>query len=171
MAVRELTSRHPFQQIRNLKRVFSVRFSAMDIESQFWTLVETANQLNAEASRINNDEEEPIDSNRMVEPTYLAICKLVSDHPEMRKVFVRCFIDLVLLKRESPWMLVPFCMRALKMPEVKEAMSREMDRNFGTARYASLMNYCSSVMHAYNDAVWENAIAFDYFAHELDSEK
>ncbi|NQU22882.1 MAG: hypothetical protein HQ567_16515 [Candidatus Nealsonbacteria bacterium] len=143
----------------------------MDVETQFWSLVETANQLDEESWRIlNDDDSEPVDSNRMVEPTYLAICKLVSDHPEMRDVFVRCFSDLVLLERKSPWMLVPFCMRVLKMPEIRDTLGREMDENRGTARYASLMNYCSSVMHAYLDEVWENAIAFDHFAHELGSQ-
>ncbi len=143
----------------------------MDVATQFWTLVDAANELDAEAWRIlNDDNEDPIDSNRTVEPTYLAICKLVEHHPAERHVFVRCFEELVLGKRKSPWMLVPFCMRVLRMPEIKDTLSREMDETQGTARYASLMNYCSSVMHAYHDEVWENAIAFDSFAHELNSE-
>ncbi|HUE74058.1 MAG TPA: hypothetical protein VMP01_24470, partial [Pirellulaceae bacterium] len=118
----------------------------------------------------NDDNEDPVDSNRMVEPTYLAICKLVADHPAERLVFVRCFEELVLWKSISPWMLVPFCMRVLRMPEIADTLGREMDETRGTARYASFMNYCSSVMHAYHDDVWENAMAFDYFAHELNSE-
>lgn len=142
----------------------------MDIATQFWTLVETAKELDSNAWRVNNgDCEDPVDSNRMVEPTYLAICKLVTDHPAERDVFVRCFEELVLWKRKSPWMLVPYCMRVLRMPEIKDTLSREMDKTRGTSMYASLMNYCSSVMHAYHDDVWENAIAFDTFAHELSS--
>lgn len=145
----------------------------MDVESEFWSLVQTANELAAEASRIlRDDDAEPVDSNRMVEPTYLAICKLVTDHPAERDMFVRCFAELILLKRESPWMLVPFCMRVLRMPEIKTTLHQEMDRRgAGTAAYARMMNYCSSVMHAYYDDVWEEAIAFDTFAHELESQK
>ena len=140
----------------------------MDIESQFWNLVDIANGFDADAWRIlNDDTEEPVDSNRMVEPTYLAICKLVTDHPAERDAFVRCFSELVLQNRKSPWMLVPFCMRVLRMPEIKDALHREMDRRgSGTAAYATMMNYCSSVMHAYHDDVWEEAIGFDTFAHE-----
>ena len=140
----------------------------MDVESQFWNLVDTANKLDAEAWRsLSDDSEQPVDSNRMAEPTYLAICKLVTNHPAERDVFVRCFSELVLRIRKSPWMLVPFCMRVLRMPEIKDALHREMDRlGSGTPAYATMMNYCSSVMHAYHDGAWENAIAFDTFAHE-----
>lgn len=141
----------------------------MDLESQFWDLVQNANELDAKAFRILNDvNAESIDSNRMVEPTYLAICKLVTDHPAKRDIFVRCFSDLVLLKRKSPMMLVPFCMRLLRLPEIKIALQEEMNRlGSGTAAYANMMNYCSTLMHAYHDDVWENAIAFDTFEHEL----
>ncbi len=141
----------------------------MDIESQFWNLVDTANELEADAWHVlKDDSEELIDSNRMVEPTYLAICKLVMDHPVERDVFVRCFSELVLQNRKSPWTLIPFCIRVLRMPEIKEVLHREMDRlGPGTLAYAKMMNYCSCVMHSYSDDIWEYAFAFDTLAHEL----
>lgn len=141
----------------------------MNIESQFWNLVETANLLDAEERRIlNDDNAQPIDTNRMVEAIYLAICRLVTAHPAERGVFVGCFTELVLQNRKSPWMLVPFCMRVLRFLEIKEVLHREMDRRkYGTAAYATMMNYCSSVMHAYDDKVWENAIGFETFAPQM----
>jgi hypothetical protein len=139
----------------------------MNVESQFWSLVEAANGLEAEARRWHNDDDsEPVDENRKVEPVYLAICELVTNHSAERDVFVRCFTELVLWKRQSPWLLVPFCMRVLRLSEVQQALAQEMDATRDTARWASRMNYCSSVMHAYVDAVWEQGIAFDTFANE-----
>lgn len=140
----------------------------MDVESQFWSLVDAANELDVYARRIERDTEEPIDSHRMVEPTYLAICKLVTDHPAERDVFVRCFSELVTQNRKSPWMLVPFCMRVLRLHEIKDVLHCEMHRRKSdVVAYTTMMSYCSSVMHAYNDDVWENAIGFDTFAYEL----
>lgn len=141
----------------------------MDLQSEFWKLVGEAKRRDAEASRIltGDDSDVTVDSNRMVEPVYAAIVRLVQGHPEAREEFVRCFSELVLWKREAPWMLVPFCMRALRFPEIQQLLHDDMDAHRGTAYYARRMNYCSSVMHAYNDNVWEDAIAFDYFSHEL----
>ena len=141
----------------------------MDVESQFWQLVDHAIDLDAEASvDVDGDVNAGFDSNRLLEPTFLSICQLVSGNPRDRSVFVCCFTELVLGKRQSPWMLVPFCMRALRMPEIEQALACEMDAIRGTARYASMMNYCSAVMHAFHDDVWEHAVAFEYFAHETD---
>ena len=137
----------------------------MALETEFWALVDTASELDAEASRINDDDAaEPVDSNRHVESTYLAICDLVIRNPEFRDLFVRCFCELMLWQRQSPWMLVPFCMRVLRLPEVQSALAADMESNKGTAYYARRMNYCSSVMHAYRDDVWENACMFDTFS-------
>ena len=144
--------------------------SSMGIEADFWKLVDKANCIDEEASRIlKDDTADPVDVNRMLEPTYLAICQLVTDHPGKRDVFVRCFSELVLYNRPSPWCLVPFCMRVLRLAEVKEVLSHDMDAHRGTAYYATRMNYCSAVMHAYLDDVWEMAIEFDYFSDEVPS--
>lgn len=142
--------------------------TCVDVETQFWQLFDAANELDGDAWRIfSDDTEEPVDFNRKVEPTYLAICRLVTEHPAERDVFVLCFSELVVQNRKSPWMLVPFCMRVLRMHEIKDLLHREMDRRgYGKVSYAKIMNYCSSVMHAYQDDVWENAIGFDTFAHE-----
>ena len=55
----------------------------MALETEFWALVDTANELDAEAARINDDDSaEPVDSNRYVESTYVAICDLVAQNPK-----------------------------------------------------------------------------------------
>ena len=137
----------------------------MALETEFWALVDTASELDAEASRINDDDAaEPVDSNRHVESTYLAICDLVIRNPEFRDLFVRCFCELMLWQRQSPWMLVPFCMRVLRLPEVRTALAADMDSHKGTAHYAGRMNYCSSIMHAYLDDEWQDASSFDTFS-------
>lgn len=142
-----------------------VRRSLMALETEFWALVDTANERDAEASRINDDDSaEPVDSNRYVELDYLAICDLVTQNPDSRDLFVRCFCELMLWQRKSPWMLVPFCMRVLRLPEVRSALAHDMDSNKGTAYYARRMNYCSSIVHAYLDDVWEDAFMFDTFS-------
>ena len=139
----------------------------MALETEFWALVDTANELDAEAARINDDDSaEPVDSNRYVESTYVAICDLVAQNPKSRELFVRCFCHLMLWQRKSPWMLVPFCMRVLRLHEVRTALTNDMDSHGGTPHYARRMNYCSSIMHAYLDGVWKDAIMFDTFAHE-----
>ena len=145
---------------------------SVDISCQFWTLVDKANRLDGEAHRILSDDasEVIVDSNRMVEPAYVEIVQLVKDHPERRSEFVGCFSELALWKRRCPWMLVPFCMRALRLPEIQELLQRDMEANQGTAYYARRMNYCSSVMRAYYADVWEDATSFDFFAHELNQE-
>ena len=141
----------------------------MNLETQFWNFVEQANRLEAEARRINNaDDDTPVDENRMTEPAYAAIVELVQAHPESRDVFVRCFSDLILWKRNAPFMLVPFCMRALRMPEILEVIRRDQTEHpYGTPYYANRMNFWDSIGHAYTDQVWMHAIAFDYFEHEL----
>ena len=142
----------------------------MDIESQFWNLVEDANRLHAQAYRLLTDEESnvTVDSNRMVEPVYVAIVQLVKEHPESREIFVRCFSDLVLWKQKAPWMLLPFCMRVLRMPEILAVIRRDqLEHPYGTAHYAARMNFWDAIGHAYSDQVWMHAIAFDYFEYEL----
>ena len=37
----------------------------------------------------------------------------------------------------------------------------------GTAYYATHMNYWSAINHAYLDDVWESAICFDFYRHEV----
>src|SRR5207237_435649 len=76
---------------------------------------------------------------------------------------------LVLWRRHAPWPLAGFCMRRLRFPEIKELIHRDADEHKGTAYYADRMNYWSSVMHAYYDAVWEDARMWAYYAHELEA--
>ena len=136
----------------------------MLIDTEFWALVDTANKLDAEAFRINESEvADFLDSNRYVEPIYLAICDLVNQHPASRELFVQFFCELMLWNRNSPWMLVPFCMRVPRLPEVRIALAEDMDAHRGSAYYARRMNYCSSIMHAYFDDVWKDAMLFDTF--------
>jgi hypothetical protein len=95
------------------------------------------------------------------------IMRLVERHPDDRALFVRCFSELVLWRRDGPWMLVPFCMRHLRFPEIPDLIARDADEHKGTAYYASHMNHWSAINHAYLDRVWECAFMYDFYAHEL----
>ena len=96
--------------------------------------------------------------------------QLVESNPERRETFVRCFSDVVLWQRPAPYMLVAFCMRRLRFPEIPELIQRDAETHKGTAYYADHMNYWSGINHAYFDKVWESAICFDFYRHEVDEE-
>ncbi len=131
----------------------------MDVEARFWELCDEALRL---------DEVHWSDC-RGHEPPMVEIIELVERHPEYRDVFVRCFSEIVLWRRRVPWSLAAFCMRRLRFPEIRELLHRDADAHKGTAYYADRMNYWSTIMHAYHDAVWEEADMWPYYSHELAS--
>ncbi len=131
----------------------------MDAEFVFWELCDKALQLD---KSIGED-------NRGHEPPMVEIIELVEKHPERRDVFVRCFSEIVMWRRQAPWSLVAFCMRRLQLPEIKELIHRDMDAHKGTAYYAGHMNYWSTIMHAYYDTVWQEANMWPYYFHELET--
>src|SRR5262245_17141000 len=104
------------------------------------------------------------------EQAMVEIIKLVEANPEDRSTFVRCFSDLVLWKRPAPYLMVAFCMRRLRFPEIPELIHRDAEAHEGTAYYAHHMNYWSAINHAYLDKVWESAICFDFCRHEVNDE-
>jgi hypothetical protein len=130
----------------------------MDIESRFWELCDEARRLELEDD--NGD-------CKSYERPMVEIIFLVERYPEHRDLFVRCFSQIVLWQRIAPWMLVPFCMRRLRFPEIQNLVRRDAKEHENTAYYASHMNYWSSIMHAYHDAIWEDAGMWEFYAHEL----
>jgi hypothetical protein len=108
---------------------------------------------------------------RVSEQAMVEIINLVKKHPEHRSTFVRCFSDLVLWKRPAPFLLVAFCMRRLRFPEIFALIARDAKEHEGTAYYASHMNYWSVISHAYLDEVWECALCFDFYRHEVSQDE
>ena len=143
----------------------------MNIEAQFWALCDEADQHDTAGFQKLCDHRESADSVeaevRACEQAMVKIIDLVEKHPEHRSTFVRCFCDLVLWKRKSPFLLVPFCMRRLRFPEIQDLILRDAAEHKGTEYYASHMNLWSTINHAYSDEVWENATSFQYYANEV----
>jgi hypothetical protein len=133
----------------------------VDVEARFWELCAEATRLDDEIWSDCRGHERP-----MVE-----IIELVERHPEQRDLFVHCFCEVAMWRRPAPWSLVAFCMRRLRFPEIKELIHRDAAEHEGTAYYANHMNYWSTVMHAYHDAIWEEAAMWAYYSHELKSER
>jgi hypothetical protein len=143
----------------------------MDVEAEFWRLCEEAARFDESSSRKLQDDtcsaDEVWDDERAAERAMVKIIDLVERHPEHRLTFVHCFSDLVMWRRPAPYLLVAFCMRRLRFPEIPELIHGDADAHKGTAYYADHMNYWSVINHAYLDEVWENALSFDYYRHEV----
>jgi len=128
----------------------------MDLEARFWELCDKAARL-----------EDLHGDCRAFERPMIEIIELVDAHPAHREMFVRCFEQVVLWQRHAPWSLAPFCMRRLRFPEIQELVHRDAKEHEGTAYYARHMNYWSDIMHAFDDVVWEDAVMWPYYTHEL----
>ena len=100
---------------------------------------------------------------RALEPSLVAILQLVQERPEARLFFVEKFVEIAVGRLEAPTELVPFCMRELRFPEVRQAVAKHFDELHAIQRHARYMNFCSDVMKAYDDFVWEDADLWDYF--------
>lgn len=100
---------------------------------------------------------------RVVEPVYLEVLRLVLANPDSREFFVERFVAMATWTLASPGALVPFCMRELRFPEVLQAVRAHMDQLYAVQKHARYMNYCSDVVKAYSDFVWEDADMWDYF--------
>ena len=146
-----------------------------DIEAQFWELCDRASQHEVAGSRkLNDDSVSPDEAHveaQASEQAMVEIIKLVEAHPEYRATFVRCFSDLVLWKRPAPYLLVAFCMRRLRFPEIPDLIRRDAETHTGTAYYADHMNYWSAINHAFLDKVWEDALCFGSYKHEVNEEE
>jgi hypothetical protein len=102
-----------------------------------------------------------------VEPLLVEILKLVKARPEERQTFVELFLAVDAGTIDAPMYLIPFCMRELKFPEIRERLYNECEHEQGTERFVRRMNYISDVFHAYDDPVWEDAVMWPYYAFEL----
>jgi hypothetical protein len=142
-----------------------------DIEAQFWELCDKANCHDESHYRKlcdNNASADEVEFEaRASERAMVEIIDLVEKNPAHRPAFVRCFSDLVLWKRNAPFLLVAFCMRRLRFPEIAELIARDAEQHAGTSYYASHMNYWSAITHAYIDKVWESAMCFDFYKNEV----
>jgi hypothetical protein len=142
-----------------------------DVEARFWELVERAARHDEASRRLASSEGASLDEieieEKAAEAAMVEIVALVERDAEHRPVFVRCFEELTLWKRPSPFLLVAFCMRRLRLPEIPQLIGRDASAHSGTAYYAQRMNYWSAINHAYLDEVWECAACFDLHENEL----
>jgi hypothetical protein len=143
----------------------------LDLEARFWELCGRATRHDEQYSRkMADDSVSPGEAYREAQASERAmaeIIELVQANPEHRPTFVRCFSDLVLWRRPAPFLLVAFCMRRLRFPEIPELIRRDAEAHTGTAYYADHMNHWSTISHAYTDVVWECAECFEYYSHEV----
>ena len=143
----------------------------LDVEARFWELCDRATRHDeAHCRKLSNDAVSPDEAHmeaRASEEAMVEIIRLVESNPEHRPTFVRCFSDLVLWKRPAPILLVAFCMRRLRFPEIPELIRRDAVAHDGTAYYADHVNYWSAINHAYFDEVWESAMCFDFYRQEV----
>ena len=126
------------------------------IEHQFVQLCQQADDLDWKT-----------DDCRAVEPLMIAILALVKAHPAHRGLFVQLFSAVDNGAIPAPHYLVPFCMRELQFAELQDKLLQECADDQNTERFRRRMNYISNVMHAFDDAVWEQADFWPYYAHEL----
>jgi hypothetical protein len=142
-----------------------------DVEKRFWELCDEAVRHDEASYQKLTDEsasgDEVEQEDRAVERAMAKIIELVEANREERDTFVRCFSELVLGERPQPFLLVAFCMRRLRFPEIPELIRRDADAHKDTGYYARRMGYWSAINHAYLDKVWENAGGFEYYAHEV----
>ena len=146
-----------------------------DIEARFWELCGQAlRHEDAHYRILEDDSESPDEAHSEIqasEQAMVEIIELVEANPDYRSTFLRCFCDLVLWKRPAPYLLVAFCMRRLRFPEIPELIRRDADAHKGTVYYADRMNYWSAINHAYLDEVWECAGCFDFYRHEVSEDE
>ena len=145
--------------------------SGPDIEVLFWDLCERATRHDDAYSRKMIDDSIPVEDVRLEaresERAMVEIIRLVEENPEHRSTFVRCFSELTLWMRPAPYLLVAFCMHRLRFPEIPDVIRRDAGTHMGTAYYADHMNFWSAINRAYLDIVWENALCFDFYRHEI----
>lgn len=106
-----------------------------------------------------------------VEPLMIAILDLIKAHPAHRSLFVQLFSAVDDGVIPAPVYLVPFCMRELQFAELRDKLVQECAGDQTTERFRRRMNYISDVMHAFDDAVWEEATFWPYYAHEVPNDE
>jgi hypothetical protein len=124
-----------------------------------WT-PEEFNRLVADAVRA----EQEIDHCPDMEPYLLAVLNYVKMHPDGEAFFKTEFSKFVQNDNSVGYYLVPFCMRELRWPEVREAARLHMEMLQRANQHARFMNYFSDLIQAYEELVWDSAILFPYYA-------
>jgi hypothetical protein len=104
------------------------------------------------ATRIDRD----FESVTELEPQLIRLLELARQMS--RGAAVQCFIEIVRGDLEAPNESVPFCMHALRFPEIRD----EVKRFVGEPPDPRWMNYASDVWHAYEDH-WEDRDLWRYF--------
>lgn len=103
---------------------------------------------------------------RATEQAMIQILNLVKSHPKKRDVFVKLFTEVIEGRIQAPDYLIPFCMRELRFPEIKE---RALQNVNNLEQYPRMMNYISDIIHAFEDDVWINADLWPYYSKELNT--
>lgn len=104
------------------------------------------------ATRIDRDCQSVIE----FEPQLIRLVELARQMS--RDAAVRCFIEIVRGVLEAPNESVPFCMHALRFPEILD----EVKRFVGEPPDPRWMNYASHVSDAYEDH-WQDRDLWSYF--------
>lgn len=123
----------------------------MNAIRQFWSLCADAERL----------VESTLDS-RQSEPAFLAVLKLVQDHPEERDKFAYCFMHLFHWPDLGPFEVIEYCMAELRWPEVQQYLA-------GIAAVTPEIN-CRSIANrilaAFNDH-WPTGAIYSRYAHPV----
>ena len=127
-----------------------------DLTQQFIDLCQQAYELDLATLNVTE-----------VEPILVALLHLVKRHPEQRPLFVELFSLVADGEIQAPEYLLPFCMRELRFPEIRAKVQAELNGDRHTPRFARRMNFWWHVIHAFDDAMWEDAVFWPYYAHEL----
>jgi hypothetical protein len=124
--------------------------------------------LYGEFCRIRRD---PQQSGRESHDTLLMILEHIKTFPEYRADLVACFVKLVEeLKDYSSdvsygWGIIPFCMRELQWPEVKEAIERELQKEIDP----EIIRYLKRI-HSVYEPFWEDETSFLYYVEKAEKE-
>jgi len=98
---------------------------------------------------------------RLTEPSLLKILDLVKANPKERQFFVDAFIAILENPRKWRILIVEFCMRELKYPEVYQK-AMEIDKTF---KGVSGDMDAYSVLQVYGK-VWPTGRIFEYYKHK-----
>lgn len=97
------------------------------------------------------------------EPLLVSLLKFCEEHEAQRAQLISCFEKLVDGIIEAPEETVPFSMRTLRYPEIKNFVNQK----WGREKPPRLQQFVSDINHAYDDEVWEHGEVFEYYRSTL----
>jgi hypothetical protein len=124
--------------------------------------------LYGEFCRISRD---PQQLGRESHDTLFRILKHIKAFPECRADLVTCFVKLVEDLKDYTsdvsygWGVIPFCMRELQWPEVKEAIERELQ----IVMDPEIVRFLNRIHSAY-EPFWEDETSFLYYVEKAEKE-